>query len=121
MNALARERVQVRRKGGNEGFTFTCFHLGDTSLMKDDSADNLYRKVLHAQHAPARLAARRERLGQKIVERFAVGKTLLKESGLVFELALAHFGVLVLKRKHLVADRLHALNLALAVVAEHRF
>ena len=41
--------VQVSRKGGNEGFTFTGFHLGDTALMEDNTTDQLYAVVLHTE------------------------------------------------------------------------
>ena len=37
VNALSRKGVSISRQTGNESFTFTCFHFGDTSLMKNDS------------------------------------------------------------------------------------
>ena len=119
--AFACEGVEVRRKGSNQGFTFTGFHLGNTSLVQDDSADYLYGEVLHSKHTPARLAACGKCVGKNIIESLAVCKSFFEKNGLVFKLALAHLSILVLEREHLVANRLNALNLALAVVAEHCF
>ena len=118
VNAVARERVEVRGQGRNEGFTFTCFHLGDTSLVEHDAAEHLYGEVLHSEHSPARLAACRERVGKNIVGRLAVCEAFLEKRRLVLELALAHCGILALKRENLVSDGLDPLDLALAVVAE---
>jgi hypothetical protein len=72
VDALSGESVEVGGKGRDEGLSFTCFHFGDTSLMEHDSADDLNREVLHAEHAPARLAAGGKGVWKDIVERFAV-------------------------------------------------
>ena len=77
MHALARKRVQIRGKGGNERFTFTRFHFGDTSLMQTYAADYLNVEVLHTQNTPARLSQSRECVEQNIVERFALCKSVL--------------------------------------------
>ena len=77
VNAVARKRVEVRGQGSHKGFTFTCFHFGDSALVEHDAADDLNGEVLHAQHTPACLAADGKRVGQNIVGGFAVGETLL--------------------------------------------
>ena len=41
--------IQVSRKGGNEGFSFTGFHLSDTALMEDNTTDQLYAVVFHTE------------------------------------------------------------------------
>ena len=121
VNAVACQGVQIGGKGRHEGFTFTGFHLGDTSLMEHDAAQNLNGEVLHTEHTPARLTAGSERVGKDIVGRLAVRETFLEERRLVFQLALAHSGILTFKRDDLVSDGLNPLDLALAVVAEHCF
>ena len=97
------------------------FHLSDTSLMEHDAAQHLNGEVLHSEHTPARLTAGGERVGENIVGGLAVRETFLEERRLVFQLALAHSGILAFKRDDLVSDRLDPLDLALAVVAEHCF
>ena len=50
MDSLAFQRVQVCRKCGNKRLTFTCFHLGNTPLMKDNTTDDLYTVMLHSKN-----------------------------------------------------------------------
>ena len=52
VNAVARKSIEVSGEGSNESFTFTCFHLGNSSLMQNDTADDLYREMLHSEHTP---------------------------------------------------------------------
>ena len=52
--------------------------------MQDNAADKLHRVMLHIQHTPRRLADRRKRLGQDIVQRLAFFQTLFEFSGVVF-------------------------------------
>ncbi len=121
VHALAGQRVQICRQGRHKGLAFTGFHFGDPALMEHDAADDLHRKVLHAQHTPACLAAGGKGVGQNIVGGLAVCQTLLEQGGLVFQLALRHCGIFFFQRQHLVGDRLNALDFALAVVAKHCF
>ena len=51
MNAIARQRVKVRRESRHKGFTLTGLHFGDSALMKYDSADDLYGVVLDSDYA----------------------------------------------------------------------
>ena len=77
MNAVACKTVEVCGEGSNKSFTFTCFHLGDTSLMKNDSADNLNGIVLHTEHSVACLTANSKCVGKNIVCSFTVCKAFL--------------------------------------------
>ena len=63
MDALAGERVQEHRKGGDQGFTLTGRHLGDAATLllvglegavQDDAADELHVVV---DHVPGDLVA----------------------------------------------------------------
>ena len=76
VDALAVERVQVGGQRGDERLAFAGLHLGDPAAVQDDAADQLHVEVPHVQHAAAGLADDRERLGQQIVERLAVGEPL---------------------------------------------
>ena len=51
VNALAFQRIQVGWKCGYQGLTFTSLHLSDTSLMKNDTTDQLYLEVLHSKYS----------------------------------------------------------------------
>ncbi len=77
MHALARQRVQICGKGGNESFTFTRFHFRDTPLMQAYTADYLHVEMLHSQNAPARFPECGERVEHYIVKTFAFCKPFL--------------------------------------------
>jgi hypothetical protein len=55
VNALALERVQVRRQGGNERLSLAGLHLGDHSAVQGDAANELNVEVTHVQRSAARL------------------------------------------------------------------
>ena len=40
--------IEICRKRGYKCLTFTCFHLGYTSLMKNDTTDKLNSVMLHS-------------------------------------------------------------------------
>ena len=52
VNSVTRKSVEVSGEGSNKSFTFTCFHFGNTSLMKNNAADDLNREMLHAKNTP---------------------------------------------------------------------
>ena len=45
------ERIQVCRQGGYEGFTFTGFHLGNSSCVENDAPEQLYIEMPHVDDA----------------------------------------------------------------------
>ena len=108
-HALARECVQVRRRGRDQGLTFTGLHLGNAALVQHNTTGQLYRIVLHAAligsvralhagRAARALAHGRKRFRQNIVKGFARREALFKLSGLGLQFLIAH-------RDHRVAER----------------
>ena len=51
VDALARQRVQVRRQRRDQGFTFTGLHFRNSALVKHVSADELHVEMPHIQDA----------------------------------------------------------------------
>ena len=47
MDALAGQRVEIDRQGGDERLTLTSGHLSDLTLVEDDTADELHVIVAH--------------------------------------------------------------------------
>ena len=86
MNAFACESVKISREGSNESLTFTGLHFCDTTLVKNNTAENLYGIVLHTENTPCRLTASRKCFGENIVECSTFLKTLLELNSLVLEL-----------------------------------
>ena len=115
VHALARQCVEVRGQGGDEGLTLTGFHLGDASLMQDDTAYQLNVERALAEHAVGCLGDYRERVGQNVVERFARGKALAQRGGGRTQLLVAHRAVLVGKGFYLFDDRSDLAYLTVAV------
>ncbi len=86
VNALAFQRVEIGGQRGDQGFAFAGDHFGDVAAMQHDAAEHLHVEVPHVLRAPAGLAAGGERLGQQIVERFALGEPRTERRGTCPEL-----------------------------------
>ena len=86
VDALARQRIQIGRQHRHQGLAFTGLHLGDSSLMQDNAADDLDREGLHPEDTPGRLPCRRKGIRENIVQRFPVFETLLQLAGLSAQL-----------------------------------
>ena len=80
-----RDEVHVRRPSsalrysgrlGDERLSLTRLHLGDVALVEHDAAHQLNVEEPLTRLALARLAHRRERLVEDVVERFAVCEPL---------------------------------------------
>jgi hypothetical protein len=53
--ALSAQRIEVSRQGRNKGFTFTCGHFGNFTVVQHHATDEL-NIVMH--HVPNYLGAR---------------------------------------------------------------
>ena len=115
VDAVAGQRVQVGRQGGDQGLALTGLHLGDVAQVQRGPAHELDVEVPLAQHPAAGLADGRERLRQQRVQRLAVLVPRLEVGGLTAQLVVAHGDEVVLDRVDLVGDALELLEeLALA-------
>ena len=91
VDSLAFQSVQISRKRGHQCLTFTCFHFSDTSLMQDNTADQLHPEGLHIQYSPGGLTYRGICLRKQIVQSFPIGKTLLIFLRLILQLFVGKF------------------------------
>ena len=121
VNALSGKRVQICRQGFNKGFALAGFHFGNSSLVKNNSADYLNGVGTHIKHPVAGLPAGGECLRQNVVKGFAVRKALFQHRGLRAKLLLAHIAVGILQRKNLFYKGVNALKLFLRIVSEYLF
>ncbi len=119
VNAVARQGVQIRRKRGDQGFSLAGLHFSHAALMQHHAADDLHAEMLHAQHAPGRLAADREGLRQDIVQRRAVRKTRLELVGLRPQLLVGQLCVFFLIGHDLVRNGLDPFYFFGGIVAEN--
>ena len=88
--ALAAECNQIRGECGNEGLTFTCSHLCNTSLEKNNTAEYLYRIGLYTENSPHSLTAYRKCIGENVIECFAVFKPFFECRSLCLKLTVGH-------------------------------
>ena len=81
VDALAGDRVQVGREGGDQRLALTGLHLGDIAEVHGGAAHQLDVEVALAERATAGLADGGERFGKQVVEGLAIGITLLEFLG----------------------------------------
>ena len=98
VHALAGERVEVGRRGGDQRLALTGLHLGDVAQVQRGAAHDLDVEVPLAERALGGLADRGERLGQQVVERLAVRRAGLELVGLPAQLGVGQRDEVVLER-----------------------
>ena len=103
VNALAFKSIQVCGKSSYESLTFTCLHLGYTSLMQNDTADELYSEVLHSEASPRTFTAYRESFRQYVIESLAVSEPVFELLGLASQFIIG-------QRLHLFVVSLDAVD-----------
>ena len=119
VHALARQRIQIRGQRRNQRFTLTRFHLGDASLVEQNTADDLHAEGTLAQHTPVGLAHSGKGIGQNIVQRFSCGKAGAQNLGYTAQLALAHGGISIRQRLNRAHDGLKLFELMVAVSSKN--
>ena len=117
--ALAAECNKIRGKCGNEGLTFTCSHLCNTSLEKNNTAEYLYGIRLYAENSPHSLTAYGECVGENIIECFTVFKSFLQCRCLRLKLAVGHRRIFRFKLKNLILYRNYSLDFFFGIVTEY--
>ena len=98
VHALSGERVQEGRERRDQRLALAGAHLGDLPLVEDHPADQLHVEVAHAEDAFARFSDDREHLGEKVVERRALGEAILELALLGPELGVGDGGQARLER-----------------------
>jgi hypothetical protein len=115
MHAGARHRVEEERLRGDERLSLARLHLGDVALVEDDAAHHLDLEELDAAVAPERLADRRVRLEEELLERLSVLEPLPELGRLAPQLVVAELLEVGLQREdvlRLLCDPLEPAALA---------
>ena len=121
VDALAGQRVQIGGEGGHQRFAFAGLHLGDPALMQHDAAHQLHPVGTHPQHPVCSLPHGGKGLRQNVVQRFAVGETLLELRRFGLKLRIGQGLVFVGHGFDFIHDGIDGFQLAGAVIAENRF
>ena len=119
VHAVAGQGVQVGRQGRDQGLALAGLHLGDLALVQHHAADQLDVEVAHLERADRGFAHGRERLRQQVVQRLAVGDALPETPGLGAQILVGHGLHARLEGVDPVHDRLHPLDFAVVLAAEH--
>ena len=82
------QRIQISRKRRYQGLTFTGFHFCNTSLVQNNSTDELYPVMLHIENSLGCFPYYRKRFRQKIIQGFPCGKSLFKLISLCCQLCV---------------------------------
>ena len=80
VHTLTAEPVQIGRERCNEGFTLTCFHFSDVSLMQENTAHQLRIKRPQSKSTARPFTTVSKGFGQKAFEAFTTSNTLAKLS-----------------------------------------
>ena len=118
VDAVSGESVEVSGENFHQRFTFTGFHLGDSTLMEDDAADELHPIGTHAQYPVCCLTNGSKGIGQNVVQGFTLLETTLEHVGLAFQLRLAHGMIGVAQRLNAVHNGSDGFDLPLGMGAE---
>ena len=115
MNSLPCECVEVCRKSGDKRLSFTGFHLGNSSLMKDDTAYQLNMEWAFAEHSVICLSHRRKGIGKYIIECLTRSKTFFEPRCYCLKFRIAHCGIFVSQFLNFACNFLDFLYLFFAV------
>ncbi len=121
MHALSRQSVEVCGHGCNERLSFAGFHLRNSALMKNYSAENLNSVRFFADGSRRRLPDRGKRLGKDVVKSFACCKPVFEFRRDGGKLAVRHCGIFIRKRVRFVNYGHELFDLTVAVCSEDFF
>ena len=126
VNAVAVQRIEVRREDAGQGLALTGLHLGDVAQVQCGAAHDLHIEVPLTEDPPGRLPGDGERLNQEVVDGLPVGEPFPERVSLRAQFSVGEQLDLALKVVDRVGDRLEpAEDLALTdteqLLQDHAF
>ncbi|MNR28120.1 hypothetical protein D3C85_1454310 [compost metagenome] len=91
MNAFTGQCVQVCRQRCGQGFTFTGTHFCDAAFVQNHTAEQLYVKVTHAEHAFTRFTNHGESFRNQAFQGCAFCQALTEFTGFRFQFVIGEF------------------------------
>ena len=108
-DTLALQSVQICRKCGYQCLTFTGLHLCDTSLMQDNTTNDLYSVMFHTKDTACGLADCCKSLRKKIIKCLSLVQSFLIFFCFRFQLIVGKSYHLITIRFYFIDDRINAL------------
>ena len=118
MHALARQRVQIGGKGGDQRLAFAGFHFGNVALMQENATHQLHIKRPQTKRPFCGLAAIGKGFGQQFVQAFARRHPRLVSGGAFKDRLIAQRGKFGFQRGDTGHQRTGRLDLAVVRRAE---
>ncbi len=91
VDAFTGQRVEVRRQGRGQRFTFTSTHLGDAAIVKHHTAQQLDVEVAHAEHTLTGFANDGKGFRDQVFQHFAFFQARAEFSSFRFQLIIREF------------------------------
>ena len=121
MNALSLKRIQICRKGRNQCLTFTSTHLRDTSLMQQDTTDQLHTIMLHMKNPVCCLPYHRKCFRKQIIKCLTFFKAFLKLRCLCLQLFITKCLHRRIECFNLIYNWIYFLKLFIAMCSKYFF
>ena len=119
MNTLARQCIEVYRRGSHQGFTLTGFHFGDAAFVQGHTTDQLHVVMAHAHYPAAGFTYGGKGFGKQRIQRFAFFKAPAELRRLALQLCIRQTAKLFFKVVDAQNRLAHALDLSGVFTAEH--
>ena len=119
VNALTRQRVQIRRQSRYQGLTLTGTHLGDAAFMQRDTTDQLDVEMAHPHYAATGFATNSECFWQKIVQRLTFLDSLPEFACFCTQLFIAECFHVFFERVDAGDDLAHTFEFTAVLTAEN--
>ena len=119
MDALSLQSVQINRQRFHQCLAFTGFHFSDSALVEHNTAYNLYRIMLFAQHTPSRLTAGSKSLRQDIIQRLTSGQSALQLICVGPQFRVAELLICFVQRQNLVSNGIDLFQFPLGVCSKN--
>jgi hypothetical protein len=116
VGAFSGERVEDERSGGDEGFSFTGLHFGDSALVKNESTNELDVEVAHAEGSSADFTSAGESFDSERVKFLTAHGSVAEGVAAIFQLLFGESFNLFFKGVDLLDDRHDELDILLGGV-----
>jgi len=118
---LARQSIQIKRKGCGQGLSFTRFHLSDFSPMEHNTAYQLNVKMPHSQHPHRGLSYGGKCLREKFIQGLPSGHSFLELGCFFLKLPIGKGLKLRFQPVDLINQRGHSLKLPFVLTTKNAF
>ena len=119
MHPFSFQRIQICRQQTGLRLTFTGLHLGNTPLMQNNSANQLYAVVFRIKNSPRRFSHRGICLRQQIIQSLPFGQSFFIFFCFITQLLVRQFHHLRTERFNLIDQSLDTFDFSFTMCSKH--